>query len=590
MRNGVLLALIVVIVLAFTPGEPLQAQSGGQIVFSSERDGDQEIYLMNADGSNLRQLTRNTDSDDYPSWSPDGRYIAFISNRDGNYALYVMDTDGGNQRRVANYVISHGAPSWSPDGQKIAIGSDRDGDREVYLVDANGSNYLQLTDNTSDDYSPAFSPDGSMIVFTTDRDDDWEIYVMKADGSNPVNVSRYSGASEFAPAWTPDGRVSFESFRDGDYGEIYLTQADGSGTPVNITNHPQGSDWVHGWAPSGKYVAFQSFRNEDWDIYMMSVGGGDPIQLTDSPGDDGRPMWKPLNETGLTNALDRETTNEARVAATLVQGREPLALGDLLVDERFDAGSSWGDHVGETSSATLEDGSYHMEISTDDWTYWIYNPMVEEDTRGLVMEVDATHTGSNENLASLMCRAGADKGYFFDVSSIGEYGIREFVDGSMYFVIDWTPAPVINTGTATNHITVVCYDSYLALYVNHQLLAESYDVTFSTGVLGLSAATSARSDSADITFDNLVVWEVEETGPAIAECWVTAESLVNVRIGPGMSYADIRQLDDGDSLLANGQFTDEEEYVWWRFADHSWIRSDVVSADTACNQLPEVSR
>jgi hypothetical protein len=106
----------------------------------------------------------------------------------------------------------------------------------------------------------------------------------------------------------------------------------------------------------------------------------------------------------------------------------------------------------------------------------------------------------------------------------------------------------------------------------------------------LAAATSARSNSADFKFDNLLVWEVEETGPVIAECWVTAESLVNVRIGPGLDYADVRQLDEGDSLLANGQFVDEDEYVWWRFADHSWIRSDVVSAGTVCNQLPEASR
>lgn len=589
MRNGVMLALILLMALALMPGDTLQAQTAGQLVFSSDRDGDQEIYLMDADGSNLRQLTRNTSADDYPSWSPDGRFIAFISNRDGSYALYVMDANGGNQRRVANYVISNGAPSWSPNGQQIAIGSDRSGNREIYLVDANGSNYVQLTDNDVADYSPAFSPDGSMIAFTTDRDGDWEIYVMKADGSNPVNVSQSAEVNEYAPAWTPDGRVSFESFRDED-GEIYVVSADGRGQPTNVTNYPQANEWVHSWAPSGKYIVYQSYRNDDWDLFMQSVGGGDAIQLTDTIGHDGRPMWKPLNETGLTNALDRETTNEARVAATLVQGREPLALGTLLVDDTFDDNESWGDHVDETSSAVVEDGAYHMAIDTDDWTYWIYNQLIEEDLPGMVMEVDATFGGSEETLASLMCRAGGDKGYFFDVSNTGQYGIREFVDGSMWFLVDWTESSVINTGAASNHITVVCAESYLALYVNDQLLAESYDFSYSTGVIGLSAATTVNSSTGDVFFDNLKLWEVEETGPPIAECWVTAESLVNVRIGPGMTYADVRQLEEGDSLLANGQFTDEEEYIWWRFADHSWIRSDVVSAGSVCQQLPQVSR
>ncbi len=168
---------------------------GSRIAFYSDRDGDFEIYVMNVVLSDprtetggkvttqgLTQLTDNSDLDEDPAWSPDGSMIAFSSDRDGDNEIYVLNarprvvqfspvqlTDNSDDDRD---------PSWSPDNSMIAFTSGRDGDYEIYVMSFDGSGVIQLTDNSDDDRLPAWSPDGSRIAFHSDRDGDNEIYVM----------------------------------------------------------------------------------------------------------------------------------------------------------------------------------------------------------------------------------------------------------------------------------------------------------------------------------------------------------------------------------------------------------------------------
>ena len=129
-----------------------------KIAFVSDRDGNDEIYVMDADGSNLTRLTNNPAIDDSPAWSPDGTKIAFVSYRDGNEEIYIVDADGSSQTRLTDNSASDCFPSWSPDGTKIAFSSDRDGNDEIYVVDADGSSQTRLTDNSADDDQPEWSP------------------------------------------------------------------------------------------------------------------------------------------------------------------------------------------------------------------------------------------------------------------------------------------------------------------------------------------------------------------------------------------------------------------------------------------------
>jgi CubicO group peptidase (beta-lactamase class C family) len=145
---------------------PAWSPDGSRIAFVSNRDGNDEIYSMNADGSDARRLTQTADADEsFPAWSPDGSHISFDSNRGGNWDVYVMASDGSDVRRLTNHPGEDWISSWSPDGQRIVFESKRDGNYEIYVMNADGSGQQRLTRNAVQDGDPSWSPDGSRIVF-----------------------------------------------------------------------------------------------------------------------------------------------------------------------------------------------------------------------------------------------------------------------------------------------------------------------------------------------------------------------------------------------------------------------------------------
>jgi len=139
--------------------QPCARDTGGTLAFVSERDGNPEIYVMNADGSNPIRLTNSPAEDLFPYWSPDGTRIAFFSHRDGNSEVYVMNADGSNQVNLSNNRADDEPPaSWSADGTKILFNSNRDGNYEIYVMNLDGSGVTRLTDNPADDFSADWQP------------------------------------------------------------------------------------------------------------------------------------------------------------------------------------------------------------------------------------------------------------------------------------------------------------------------------------------------------------------------------------------------------------------------------------------------
>ena len=266
---------------------------GAKIAFRADRDGDSEIYVMNADGSDQTNLTNDHEAAEYgPAWSPDGTKIAYARSATGNAEIYVMNADGTGQANLTNHAASDGAPAWSPDGRQIAFVTNRDGDYEIFVMEADGSAQTQITSNSDKDYGPAWSPDGRQIAFVSDRDGDREIYTMKATGAGQRNLTDDNTGDDQSPSWSPDGKqIAFQTDRDGPR-QVYVMDADGS-DQTNLSNVTV-VDYQPSWSPDGRKIAFTSFRDSVETIYVMNTDGSEATNLTEFTGwPDQEPSWCP---------------------------------------------------------------------------------------------------------------------------------------------------------------------------------------------------------------------------------------------------------------------------------------------------------
>jgi len=234
---------------------PAWSPDGTRIAFIVNDGSDNEIFVMNANGTGITQLTSNSADDGGPTWTADGTRIGFHSNSTGVYQIYTISPTGGSPTALTSGVGGNFTPSWSPNGAKIAFTSTRDGQNEIYVMNADGSSQTRLTLDNEWNYDATWSPDGTRIAYTHGSTIP-DIFAMNADGSNPVNLTNTPTAAEASAAWSPDGTKIVYRRDVADIGDIFVMNADGS-SQTNITNTPT-TESLPDWQPvTGPTVAQQ---------------------------------------------------------------------------------------------------------------------------------------------------------------------------------------------------------------------------------------------------------------------------------------------------------------------------------------------
>ncbi|MCE9580583.1 MAG: hypothetical protein K8W52_46110 [Deltaproteobacteria bacterium] len=315
-----------------------------KIAFVSNRTGNNEIFVMNEDGSDPTNITNSAASDSGPIWSPDGNWIAFRSDRGGSNQYYVMDASGGTPVQIstctnrvasitwrsdnaylayecqptlsyesdiykvlrtgalpvnltASVVGANSNPSFSPDGQWITFTSLRPGttaDFDIYKMDFSGANVTRLTTDPSKDRNPRWSPTGISILYTSRENgttpyDYPNLYTMKADGTSQVAIH---APDVWTAVWSPDGaKIACEDDPGTPTQTIVVMSASGA-NPITLSN-PQVASSGPTWAPAGDRVGFSTAVGTETHVAVSNTNGTGYVDLTPTA-NGSQPAWQPV--------------------------------------------------------------------------------------------------------------------------------------------------------------------------------------------------------------------------------------------------------------------------------------------------------
>ncbi|MBP9658093.1 MAG: PD40 domain-containing protein, partial [Candidatus Promineofilum sp.] len=368
--------LVVALGMPQTPASAAFPGSNGKILFQGapQSPNNYDIFVMDNNGFNEVNLTNSSSVNDFDAvWSPDGTKIAFTTNRDGNNEIYIMNADGTSPVNISNNAASDTTPAWSPNGLKLLFISNRDGNNEVFVMNADGTGVTQITTTASPvtHKNPAWKPDASRIAYTSNKDTvpadvrfD-EIYLANPDGTSEVRLTvTPTGATNpyysRLPDWSPDGsKIVFFSRRTATNKDVIYTLLDNGTvepgqTPVALSDYPSRASSHARYSPDGTRIVFNSCRiaggGSDWnscgdgnhEIFVMNADGSNPTRMTHALSRlDVSPDWQVVAPTviGATCTTDCYVAPNGSDANDGASAATPLKSIQLALDTVWNNGT-----------------------------------------------------------------------------------------------------------------------------------------------------------------------------------------------------------------------------------------------------------
>lgn len=266
-----------------------------KIAFACDKTGKKEIFTMNFDGSDVRQITKLHSLAMGAAWSPDGTKIAFSvynkhTNNVKNIDLFEYSFKGGSLKLVSNRKGINSGAAYSPDGKKIALTLSVSGNPEINTIDLDTKKATQITHSVGFDVDPAYNPEGNKIAFVSSRAGKPMVYVMNASGSDVKRLT-FAGQYNATPSWSPDGKkIVFAGWLDKHF-DLFTITSDGA--KIERLTKDEGNNEDPFYSPDGSLIAFTSGRSGGKNIFIMSVDGGNVKRLTFGMGNCVAPKWSP---------------------------------------------------------------------------------------------------------------------------------------------------------------------------------------------------------------------------------------------------------------------------------------------------------
>ena len=272
-------------------GEPGIART--KIAYVAEQGSARELFVMDYDGYDARQLTNDGFLNLMPQWSPDRRFLVFTAYRNRNTQdIDMIELATGKRWTLISLGGLNITPALSPDGNFLAFASSHEGNSELYRLDTRTKAIQRLTVNASGDLSPSWSPNGRELVFVSDRGGGPQLFLMGSDGSN-VRRLTFEGNYNAAPAWSPRGNwIAYVCRTQQEY-KLCVISPDGQ-KRMQLTTGP-GVDDSPSWSPDGRHLVFSSTADGKSHIYMIDADGKDIERLTFQGTHNSAPAWSPAS-------------------------------------------------------------------------------------------------------------------------------------------------------------------------------------------------------------------------------------------------------------------------------------------------------